>query len=302
MTKRRVAAFDIGTHTTNFLVADIEDGRLTSVREALRFTRLGEGLLPGGPVTVAALARLDAVLTELVGVADALDAECYLAALTSAARDAANAAELLATVARHGIDARIVSGEDEAELTLAGVLSDGSDGSVSVIDIGGGSTEIICGRPGAVSYRRSLDIGSLRLRDRHFVSAPPSPDAVARFRRDVRATLDAAGPPRPLPGPVIAVAGTAACLAGLATGLERLDPERLQGTRLAAVTVSRLAAHLATLTPDGVLALAPELLAGREHLLPSGATLLDTLLEGLGVSELSYSTRGLQHGLAMSVG
>jgi exopolyphosphatase/guanosine-5'-triphosphate,3'-diphosphate pyrophosphatase len=300
VTKRRVATFDIGTHTTNFLVADIEDGRLTSLRDALRFTRLGEGLRPGGPVTVDALARLDAALAELVSVADALDAECYVAGLTSAARDASNAGEVLATVARHGIDGRVLSGDEEADLTLAGVLSDGSRQSVSVIDIGGGSTEIICGRPGAVTYRASLQIGSVRLRDRHFTSSPPSPDAVARLRRDVRAALDAAAPPTPLPGPVIGVAGTVACLAGLAAGLERIEPERLEGASVGSVTVSRLARHLVTLTPDEVLALAPELLAGRASLLPSGATLLDVLMEGLAVGELRYSTRGLQHGLAMS--
>ncbi len=303
MTKRRVASFDIGTHTTKLLVADVEDGRLTSAREVLRFTRLGEGLRPGGPVSVDALARLDAALAELVGVADALDADSYVAGLTSAARDASNAAEVLAAVARHGIDGRIVSGEEEADLTLAGVLSDGFRRSVSVIDIGGGSTEIICGRPGAVTYRASLEIGSVRLRDRHFASSPrPAPEAVARFRRDARAALDEAAPPRPLPGPVIGVAGTVACLAGLATGLERLDPERLEGARVDAVTVSRLARHLLTLTPDEVLALAPELLAGRASLLASGATLLDVLLEGLAVGEVRYSTRGLQHGLALSAG
>ncbi|MEZ4265679.1 MAG: exopolyphosphatase [Myxococcota bacterium] len=300
MTKRRVATFDIGTHTTNFLVADVEDGRLSCVREVLRFTRLGEGLKPGGPALPEALARLDAALDELVGIADALEADCYLAGLTSAARDASNRDAIVATVTRHGIDGRVLSGDEEADLTLAGVLSALGPGEVTVIDIGGGSTEIVRGAPGAISVRASLEIGSVRLRDRHFATSPPSPEAVVAFRRDVHAALDAAGLPRPLAGPVVGVAGTVACLAGLASGLDELDPARLEGCTLSAVTVGRLARHLLTLSPAEVLALAPALLEGRAELLPSGATLLDVLLEALQVRELRFCTRGLQHGLALT--
>ncbi|MCB9730453.1 MAG: exopolyphosphatase [Deltaproteobacteria bacterium] len=296
--RERVACFDIGTHTTNFLVAEARDGRVVPVAEALRFTRLGEGLVAGGPVSAAAMARLDAVLGELVEVADALGAGPRLAGLTSASRDASNQGELLALVARHGVTAQVVSGEEEATLTLEGVLSDGAAGRVTVIDIGGGSTELVSGRPGALSLRVSVDIGSVRLRDRHWPRLPPAPEDVARLRRDARAAIDGASVPVPLPSPVVGVAGTVACLVALSRGLDRLDPQRLEGAIIDAATVRRLARHLVTLSPAEVSALAPEVMAGRAELLPSGATLLDVLMEALGVPELRFSTRGLQHGLA----
>ena len=197
----RVAAIDCGTNSIRLLIADVDGAAVHDVVRELRVVRLGEGVERTGRLGAAALERTRAALHEYVAAIGAHRAQRVRMVATSATRDAANRADFVAMVrAELGTDPEVITGTAEAALSFAGAagaLPAGSAGPLLVCDIGGGSTELVRGRVDDLGGLRShsMDIGCVRLTERHLRDDPPTASQVAAVEADVRAALDA-GPSR----------------------------------------------------------------------------------------------------------
>ncbi len=250
----RVAVVDIGTNSTRLLLADVDPGG--SVAELLRqsrVTRLGAGVDSGGGLSPEAIERTCAVLADYRELIDRHGCEANLAVLTSAVRDASNGAAFAERVRReYRLDARTLSGDEEAQLTFLGAMSDRepSPEPTVVIDIGGGSTEFIVGHHRAAGFHVSLQAGVVRMSERHIHSDPPAPAELQSLALDTRAVYLGGLPPeeRALVRHGIAVAGTATSAAAIDQELDPYDRARVHRYPLLLATVELLLARLADMT------------------------------------------------------
>jgi exopolyphosphatase/guanosine-5'-triphosphate,3'-diphosphate pyrophosphatase len=247
----RVAVVDIGTNSTRLLVADVSPaGQVSELVRRSTVTRLGEGVDASGSLSAGAIERVCSTLEEYRGEIDSHDCVANLAVLTSAVRDAANGPEFAERIRREfSLDARVLAGEEEAQLTFLGAMHDRSSSSepTVVIDIGGGSTEFIVGHDSVAGFHVSLPAGVVRMSERHISSDPPAPAQLQELARDVRRVFLEGLPPEQR-APVthgIAVAGTATSAASIAQELDPYDPARVQGYSLELATVELLIARLA---------------------------------------------------------
>jgi exopolyphosphatase/guanosine-5'-triphosphate,3'-diphosphate pyrophosphatase len=251
----RVAVVDIGTNSTRLLVADVSpSGSVTELVRRSTVTRLGDGVDASGSLSPEAIDRTCSTLAEYRRLIDEHDCSANLAVLTSAVRDASNGPDFSERV-RHdySLDARTLSGDEEAQLTFLGAMHDrpsSSDPTV-VIDIGGGSTEFIVGHDSTAGFHVSLHAGVVRMSERHISSDPPSPAQLQSLARDARDVFLKGLPPEQRGGggtPItrgIAVAGTATSAASIDQELDPYDPARVQGYPLLLATVELLLARLA---------------------------------------------------------
>lgn len=299
-----VAAVDCGTNSTRLLV--LSDGR--QLVRLMRITRLGQGVDSAGVLDAAAIARTVAVLREYRGVLDRHGVRAVRMAATSAVRDAANGAEFL-DAASHaiGVPAELLSGEEEGRLAFAGATSDlpPSDGARVVVDIGGGSTELIVSAGRAVGVV-SLDVGCVRLTERFFHHDPPLSEELALCDELVAAELDRAA--RTLP--VLEDDGLAACLVGLAgtvstlsmldQGLHEYEWGRVHHSVLELAGVERWCATLIA-EPSSSRARRPGMAEGREDVIAAGVLVLREVMRRFGFSRCLVSETDILDGLAASL-
>jgi exopolyphosphatase / guanosine-5'-triphosphate,3'-diphosphate pyrophosphatase len=234
----RVGVVDLGTNSTRLLVADVDGEHVEDVVRRTAITRLGEGVDERRRLLPLPVARVRNVLADYRRELEQLGAERVLAVGTSAVRDAENGEAFLGEIEwSYGFATRLVSGEEEAELTRRGVANGrGLVNGTLVLDVGGGSTELITS-----GDRVSVDVGSVRLTERHLCSDPPAADELAAAARDVREAL-----PELDPSDAIGVAGTVTTLAALELG--GYDRDRVHGHRLARAAVEAQLERLASLT------------------------------------------------------
>jgi len=292
----RVAAVDLGTNSTRLLVADVEDGRISEIVRRLRITRLGEGVDRGRRLQEAPMARVHAVLGEYRRELEALGATRTLLVATSAVRDAGNGADFLGELERdYGVVARLLGGDDEALLTFRGVTS-GRElaGETLIVDVGGGSTELLLGGPDGVSFHTSLDIGCVRMTERFLASDPPAPAELAACSAHVRSLL-----PDLKVRAAIGVAGTVTTLAALDLGLSEYDPERIHGHVLTSRTVGRELALLASLPLERRREL-PGLEPARAPVIVAGVAIVREVLARYDLEELEASERDILHGAVLA--
>lgn len=294
----RLCTIDVGTNTVLSLVADVHDGNLVVVADEERFARLGQGVDASGRLAPEAMDRVVDRLASACATAQRLGAERTLIGATSASRDAANVDVLQARVRRElGLDYAVLSGEREAALSFRGALAlmppaaDGGLDAAVVVDIGGGSTEVAVGhRDRGLSFRTSVNVGSVRLRER-FVTAPPA-QAEAAAEQAVRDALSVVPRAKVVGQPLVATGSVARLLARLA-GVPGPVPY------VSSAVVSEWRARLVGLTPAETLAIAPDVLAGREDVAAAAVLILDTLLDVFGASGYAATPGGLRHGLAL---
>lgn len=296
---RRLAALDIGSNSTRLLVADADGERLQEVERLLTITRLGDGVDVNGRLADDAMERVSRCVGRYAERASELGSETPLAVATSAVRDAANGREFLARLEQeHGVRTRLLRGEDEARLTLRGVASGRSlDVPVVVCDIGGGSTELIAGTGDDVRFAVSLDMGCVRLSERHLHDDPPTAEQVGAVRAEVTQLIPGDVPA----GDLIGVAGTITTLATIDLGLDDEVPELVDGHVLERSTVEAELERLAGLPLDRrreVRGLMPE----RAPTIVAGAAILAQLMQELGAERLSVSERDILHGAALLAG
>lgn len=298
----RVATIDIGTNSVLLLVAERQGDALTPVLERATVTRLGEGvdrnrrlLEAASDRTLACLAGYAAVLREH-GITH-LDAVG-----TSAMRDAEGGQEFVARANEIlGVAPRVIDGNEEARLTFGGALSGLPNmGKMTVFDIGGGSTEIVVGSRTAharhISAAVSLDIGSVRLFERHLRSDPPSAAEMLLVERDIAHALERA-PQLEAGAALVGVAGTVTQLAALELELTHYDATRVHGSTLTLSAVERLASKLARSTLAERRAL-PGMEPSRADVLVVGSAIARAVLQWSGAAQLIVSDRGVRWGLA----
>ena len=295
---------DIGTNSTRLLVAEVDGGAVTELERRTTVTRLGEGLEASGRLSDAATGRVADALAEYRAVLDDLGAERVVAVATSAMRDAANGPEFRDEIERRfGLDARTISGDEEARLTFLGATSGRDAGAATlVIDIGGGSTEFVVGHPGGdPEFHVSTRMGSVRHTERHLRSDPPTEDELAALAADARAIVEADVPADVRAGvdAGIAVAGTATSLAAIDQQLDPYDPERVHGYRLGAEDCERLLARLAELTVAQRRDV-PGLHPDRAPTIDAGAGILLESMRACGLDEIEVSENDILHGAALA--
>jgi exopolyphosphatase/guanosine-5'-triphosphate,3'-diphosphate pyrophosphatase len=303
----RVAVVDIGTNSTRLLIADVDatDGALEEVLRRSQVTRLGHGVDATGALDGEACERVFAVLDEYHREIEQHDCEANLAVLTSAVRDASNGAEFAARVREdYGLDARVLAGEEEAQLTFLGAMSGraaASDPTV-VIDIGGGSTEFVIGVGRSAGFHVSLHAGVVRMSERHIGTDPPSSRELQQLAEDVREVF-LAGLPADERAPVkrgIAVAGTATSAASIDQELDPYDPARVHGYALELATVELLLARLAEMDEEGrrrVVGLNPD----RAPTIVAGMILLSEAMRAFELERVEVSEHDILHGGALRI-
>jgi exopolyphosphatase/guanosine-5'-triphosphate,3'-diphosphate pyrophosphatase len=233
----RVAVVDIGTNSTRLLVADVsDDGHLTERERRTKVTRLGDRLDQTGVLSDEAMARVLTTLADYRTVIEREGVERAVAVLTSAVRDAANGEAFLARVRADsdGLDARVIGGDEEARLTFRGATSERAADDATptlVIDVGGGSTELVVGSGDEVSFHASTQAGVVRHTERHLASDPPTRSELRALADDVRESYAQAvpGTVRRTPRAAIAVAGTATSLGAIDLDLEHYSAALVHG-------------------------------------------------------------------------
>ena len=251
----RVAVVDIGSNSTRLLIADVgADGALTELERRTRVTRLGDRVDRSGRLADDAIERVLATLGEYRACIDHHAAKATVAVLTSAVRDAANGVAFARRVReRYGLDARTIPGDEEARLTFLGATSERPPDDATptvVIDIGGGSTELVVGAGHEAGFHVSTQAGVVRHTERHIAHDPPTRSELDALAADVRSIFEKAVPDhvRATTRAAIAVAGTATSLGAIDLDLECLDPNKVHGHRVSLERCVAILERLAALT------------------------------------------------------
>ncbi|MHB1596515.1 MAG: Ppx/GppA phosphatase family protein [Streptosporangiaceae bacterium] len=313
---RRVAAIDCGTNSLRLLVADVDPdaGRLTDLHRSMEIVRLGQGVDATGRLAPEALDRTFAVLRRYAETIDELGAEAVRMVATSATRDASNAAEFAAGVsAILRIAPEVVTGPEEARLSFAGATAElgpvadaGLEPPFLVVDIGGGSTEFVLGAPGAAPGAglavMSMNVGSVRLTERHLHDDPPTAAQIEAAIADVSAAMDAVAAAMPVSGArtLVGLAGSVTTVAGVALGLTAYDSRRIHHARLAAARIHEVTQnllHVGHAQRAAIRVIHP----GRVDVIGAGALILDQIMRRFGFAEVVVSEHDILDGIAWSM-
>ncbi len=333
----RVAAIDCGTNSIRLLIADINSTAddfertvgstggsapppsvLTDVAREMRIVRLGEGVDRTGRLSEAALDRTMTALREYADLIGAASPEAIRMVATSATRDAANSLEFTdRVVAVLGVAPEVISGDAEARLSFTGATRELAGTALAaqgacpppylVTDIGGGSTEFVVGGPEAAGtggeiFGRSVDIGCVRLTERHLHADPPRPAEIADTTADIDAALDqaAASVPVAKASTLVGLAGSVTTVAAIALGLRRYDSARIHHSRVPAERVHEIALNLLGMTRAERAAIAV-MHPGRVDVIGAGALILDRVMSRFGFAEVLVSEHDILDGIAWSL-
>ena len=303
----RIAVVDIGTNSTRLLVCDVENQRVTAELDRLTtVTRLGAGVDADGRLAEDAMQRVFKTLEDYRVVIDRHDVDRSIAVLTSAVREAGNGREFAQRVGeRFGLAPFVVSGDEEARLTFLGATSerDPADRTpLAVIDIGGGSTEIVVGRGREATFHVSTRAGVVRQTERHLHDDPPTDAETERTRQDVQGILRDGVPEdeRHAVEHAIGVAGTATSLAAIAQRLEPYDPDKVHGYRLTRDECSEILEHLASI-PLAERRQVPGLDPARAPTIVAGVIILTEVLALFGLNEVEVSEHDILRGAALGL-
>jgi exopolyphosphatase / guanosine-5'-triphosphate,3'-diphosphate pyrophosphatase len=303
----RVGVVDIGTNSTRLLIADVHDGAIDELDRRSEVTRLGAGVDAGGELSRDAIDRVRATLD---AYRDAMDAasvpqQARPAVLTSAVRDARNGTQFTDRVrSDYGLDARTIDGDEEARLTFKGATHgrDPADTKpLLVIDIGGGSTELVVGSAAeGPGFHVSLQAGVVRQTERHIDHDPPEPHELQQLADEVRAAVEHSVAPAVRAGVAhaVAVAGTATSLAAIDQELDPYDPAKVHGYLLELAECELLLARLAQLPlarRRAVRGLHPD----RAPTIVAGAVIVSQVLRAFGLAGVEVSEHDLLHGVAL---
>jgi len=287
------------------LVADVVDGHLVDVVREMKIVRLGQGVDRTGRLAPEAIERTRVALAGYADAIRSLGAARVRMVATSASRDASNRDDFVGMVrATLGQDPEVITGDEEARLSFAGAVGavPGLPGPVLVADIGGGSTELIIGTTdGTELCAQSMDIGSVRMTERHLHDDPPTAAQIEASVADIEGAIGVAERTVPIreAAAFVGVAGTVTTVAALALELPEYDSSRIHGLRLSAEQVDRVTEVLLSSSHDRRAAL-PSLHPGRVDVIGAGALILRTLMRRVGVSEVVVSEHDILDGITLS--
>lgn len=298
----RVAVADMGTNSTRLLVADIEDGEVKELERRSTVTRLGRGVDTSRQLATEAIEDVVSAVGEYIKLYEPLEPDVVLALATSAVRDAENSGAFIAELReRFALNARILTGEEEARLTYVGAVAGRapSDGTL-VIDIGGGSTEIVVGSGREMAFHTSLQLGTVRHTERHIRNDPPTAPELEALAEDIRkqlfAELAAADFFEIHTG--IAVAGTPTSLAAIDQELDPYDPERVHGYVLSLDAIQHMYSMLSGKSLEERLKV-PGLHPGRAPTIVAGVVILIQAMRAFGLQEIEVSEHDILYGAAL---
>jgi len=306
----RVAAIDCGTNSLRLLIADIDvaHGTLVDIDREMKVVRLGQGVDRTRRFADEALERTFAVCRDYAQRLAAHHVERSRFVATSASRDVSNRDAFVDGVRRAlGVEPEVISGDEEAALSFAGATRElagvqGMPEPYLVVDIGGGSTEFVVGGR-VVDAARSVDIGCVRLTERHLRDDPPTAAQVDAARADIVAAIDLAAQTVPMQkaATLVGLAGSVTTVAALALGLDAYDPVRLHHSRVTSAQVHEVAEQLLAMTRSERAAL-PVMHPGRVDVIGAGALVLDTIVDRVGAAEVVVSEHDILDGIAFSIG
>ncbi|HET7054154.1 MAG TPA: Ppx/GppA phosphatase family protein [Solirubrobacterales bacterium] len=298
---QRVAVIDIGSNSTRLLVADV-DGGVRVVERRSRVTRLGRGVDLSGQLADEAIEAACVAIGDYVGICGDLEVEEIAAIATSAVRDASNGDAFVAELReRFALSARVLDGEEEARVTYRGATAEQPPATPTlVIDIGGGSTEMIVGRGAEVGFHTSLQAGVVRHTERHISGDPPAAVELEALADDIRALIaDArAGHEDARAEAGIAVAGTPTSLAAVELGLAPYDPARVHGHVLSLKTIQRELSRFASAPLSEraqILGLHPD----RAPTIIAGCVILIEAMRAFGLDRIQASEHDILYGTAL---
>ena len=306
----RVAAIDCGTNSLRLLIADVDASRgtLVDVDREMNIVRLGQGVDRTRRFADDALERTFAVCRDYAERIREQHVERVRFVATSASRDVSNRDAFVDGVRQAlGVDPEVITGDEEAALSFSGATREllavqGVQQPYLVVDIGGGSTEFVVGGRD-VEAARSVDIGCVRLTERHLRDDPPTAAQIDAARADIIAGIDLAGQTVPLKtaATLVGLAGSVTTVAAIALGLDEYDPVRIHHSRISAAQVHEVAEQLLAMTRAQRAAM-PVMHPGRVDVIGAGALILDTIVERVGAAEVVVSEHDILDGIAFSIG
>jgi exopolyphosphatase/guanosine-5'-triphosphate,3'-diphosphate pyrophosphatase len=302
-TTTRVAVVDIGTNSTRLLVADVADTRVEQLERRTRVTRLGRGVDLSGQLSAEAIEAVCDTVGEYIALYQELDASEVVAIATSAVRDASNGDAFIAELReRFALSARVLDGSEEARLTYLGATSEHPPTEPTlVVDIGGGSTELVVGIGDELSFHTSLQAGVVRQTERHISSDPPTASELEELADGVRGLIDSAvaAHPEAHAEAGLAVAGTPTSLAAIEQGLAPYDPDRVHGYRLSLRSIQTMLSRLASV-PLAERLQVTGLHPDRAPTIVAGVVILVEVMRAFGLEDVGASEHDILYGAAIN--
>ena len=297
----RVAVIDVGTNSARLLVADVDGGRVTPVERRSTVTRLGRGVDLTGRLSAEAVEDACTAIGGYVATLEELGAEAVETIATSAVRDAENGGAFVAELReRFALSPRILDGEEEARLTYMGATSEQAPGEPTlVVDIGGGSTELIVGTGSEISFHASLQAGVVRHSERHIASDPPTAIELEELATDIRGLIESAVDPGVEARAGIAVAGTPTSLAAVEMELEPYDPTQVHGHELSLSSIQRMLSRLASSSLAERVEI-PGLHPERAPTIVAGVVILVETMRAFGLERIAVSEHDILYGTAIA--
>ncbi len=299
---RRVAVIDIGTNSTRLLVGDVADGQVTEIKRQSKVTGLGRGVDHSGRLSAEGIEAVCATVREYVEMVDQLGASTTSVLATSAVRDAENGSAFVAELReRFGLSPQVIGGDEEARLTYLGCVSERAGGENRlVVDVGGGSTEIIIGRGDEPDFHTSLQAGVVRHTERFLTSDPPDAGELEKMAGDIKKLIEEAIREHDF-GKIeaaIAVAGTATSLAAMDLELDPYDPLAVEGHRLPLTTIQWWLSKLASV-PLADRKLQVGLQPDRAGAIVAGVVILIEVMRAFDLHEIQVSEHDILYGAAI---
>jgi exopolyphosphatase / guanosine-5'-triphosphate,3'-diphosphate pyrophosphatase len=299
----RVAVIDIGSNSTRLLIADFEAGRVSEVERQSRVTRLGRGVDLSRQLSAEAIEAACEAIADYVELCRAEEVEAVEAIATSAVRDASNGSAFIAELReRFALAARVLDGEEEARLTYLGATCEQPPSEPTlVVDIGGGSTELIVGTGQEIAFHASLQAGVVRHSERHIASDPPTTPELEALAADIRTLIESAISNRSgiTARTGIAVAGTPTSLASIEIGLEPYDPKQVHGHTLTLTSIQRSLSQLASAPLAkrvAIVGLHPD----RAPNIVAGIVILVETMRAFGLEQIQVSEHDILYGTAIA--
>jgi exopolyphosphatase/guanosine-5'-triphosphate,3'-diphosphate pyrophosphatase len=293
-----VASIDIGTNTVILLIAEVQGNKIIPLYNEQLIPRIGKGLSPGKSIAPEKKNELMGILAEYKKKIDKFNCKRIIAAATNAFRIAANGNQIAKEIKeRLNIDIKIVSGEEEAMLSFLGAVSGFAlQKNVVVIDIGGGSSELIFGKGNEIFFKKSFPVGVVSSSEEFFMHDPPLQKEVDRLEAQLKKTFSNVLKENFIPEIAIAIAGTPTTLACIRKGLSEFNEEAIEGSFLTSDDLGKLIKGISRLKKDEILSVYKSVVKGREDVLLAGSIILFKIMNLLKLSKVIVSTKGIRYG------
>ncbi len=299
-----IASIDIGTNTVLLLIAKLNYKKksITPLLNEYRMPRIGKGLVAGGFMQRQKINELIHVLEEYLSIIKLNDCKIILTAATNALRIAANSNEIISEVNdKLNLKIQVIDGNKEAELTYLGTIHPNVSLENTIIDIGGGSTEIIYGKDGQIVFKKSFPIGVVSLTERFFKNDPPTQSEILKQMKFINTIFLNQFAVIPSNVSTIAVAGTPTSLAAIKNGLRSYEEKIVDNSFLNNSDLEEFINYFSRFTAQELYKQHPKILAGREDVILSGTLILSELSKLLGIKGVKVSTKGIRYGLMVEL-